>query len=441
MWVDDSLLTNRELASLVSLAAFLILATVAVGRGGTGRATLQPLRSAFGTLVGTKIQLLIAGYAGGIATAVALASNSWLWDPPPWKATILWCLISGIGLFGKAFSAVEEKGVFVGALKRLLAAAVVFEFIANLASFPLWVEIPAVLLAFLCTLLTAIGSRDEEHACTGKIANFYLSTFGLAALVWALWRLVDDWSEIDRGMLLREFLLPLWLTPVALLLVYPLSWFAAYDGVRARMQIAAKGRPIRAQRLAVLIRCAGRLGALRELQGTASWRIGQAEGFLAAWREIGEIKQRRLGEREAQIAAERRRELNAGLVGTDASGKQLDQREHAETMQALRWLATCQMGHYRNRGNRYYPGLEETIDNLSEKYGLPTPNGIEMHISRDGQSWYATRETTTRHWFAIGAAGPPSDQWLYDGSEAPSSFPDETEWEQWVPGDNARNWN
>lgn len=439
--MDEALLTNRELASLVSLAAFVILAIVTIIRGGSGKQMLQPLLSAFGTLLGTKIPLLFVGYAGGIATTVALASNSRLWDPALLKATILWYLISGISLFGKAFSAAEEKGVFVGAVKRVVTAIAVFEFIANLASFPLWVEIPAMLLASLCALLAAFGSQDEEYAPVVKVANFYLSAFGSAAIIWALLRLLNDWSDLDKAMLIREFLLPLWLTPIALLLIYPMSWFAAYDSVRAGMRFAADDHPIRAQRLAVLIRCAGRLGALRELRGAASWRVGRAEGFRAAWREIGNIKQQNREEREARLASKRRLEINAGLIGTEADGKQLDQREHAETMEALRWLANCQMGHYGNRGNRYYAGLKEIIDNLSKKYGLPTPNRIEMHISSDGQSWYATRETITGHWFAIGAAGPPSDQWLYDGSEAPSGFPDDTEWEQWVHGDNARNWN
>lgn len=434
-------MTNREIATLVTLAAFVTLAIVAVVRGDSGGRILQSGRSAFTTLLGTKIPLLFVVYLGGIAAAVALASGSWLWDPALWNATVMWCLISGIGLFGEAFSAVEEKGVFVGALKRLIGAVVVFQFIANLASFPLWVEIPAVLLASLCTLLAGFGSLSDENACVVKLANLYLGTFGVAAIAWASWRLVADWSEIDTALRLREFLLPLWLTPVALLLIYPLSWFAAYEGVRARMRFAAKGRPIRAQRLAVLIRCAGRLGALRELQGTASWQIGRAAGFRAAWRAISDIKQQQREEHEAQLAAERRLVLNAGLVGTDETGKQLDQREHAETMQALRWLATCQMGHYRTRDNRYSAGLEMIIDDLSDKYSLPAPNGIKMRISSDGQSWYATRQTITGHWFAIGAAGPPSDQWLYDGPTAPGGFPDETEWEHWAPSDNAPHWN
>ena len=439
--MDEALLTNRELASLVSLIAFVILAIVNVIRGGSGKQTLKPLLSAFGTLLGTKIPVLFVGYLGGIAAAIALASDYWLWDPALLKATILWYLISGISLFGKAFNDAEEKGVFVGAVKRVVTAIVVFEFIANLTSFPLGIEIPAMLVANLCTLLAAFDSRDDENARVVKAAKFYLITFGLAAMIWTSWWLVNDWSDLDKAMLIREFLLPLWLTPIALLLIYPLAWFAAYDGVRARMRVAADGRPIRAQQLAVLIRCAGRLDALRELQGTASRRVERAEGFRAAWRAIGDIKQQNRVEHEARLAANRRLELNAGLVGTDASGKQLDQREHAETMEALRWLANCQMGHHRNRGNRYSVGLAAIIENLSEDHGLPSPNGIEMRISRNGQSWYATRETITGHWFAIGAAGPPSDQWLYDGSEAPSGFPNETVWEQWVPGDNARNWN
>lgn len=109
-------------------------------------------------------------------------------------------------------------------------------------------------------------------------------------------------------------------------------------------------------------------------------------------------------------------------------------------MQALRWLATCQMGQYRNGHDSYGADLEMVVDHLSDDFGLPRPNGIEMHISRDGQSWYATRQTITGHWFAIGAAGPPSDQWLYDGPTSPKNFPDDTEWEQWAPGDNAPNW-
>lgn len=39
----------------------------------------------------------------------------------------------------------------------------------------------------------------------------------------------------------------------------------------------------------------------------------------------------------------------------------------------------------------------------------PTSKRIRTQVSGDGQRWYAERQTITGHWFAIGAAGPPSD--------------------------------
>lgn len=109
-------------------------------------------------------------------------------------------------------------------------------------------------------------------------------------------------------------------------------------------------------------------------------------------------------------------------------------------MEALQWLYTCQLGNYPKNGSRYSTSLETIIDGLSEQYDLPHPNNIKMHISDDGQSWYASRQTITGHWFAIGAARPPTDQWFYDGPTAPASYPNQSGWDQWVPDSNSPNW-
>ena len=48
-----------------------------------------------------------------------------------------------------------------------------------------------------------------------------------------------------------------------------------------------------------------------------------------------------------------------------------------------------------------------------------------MRVHEAGQSWYAWRRTVTGWCFAIGAAGPPPEQWEYDGPEPPAGFPGE----------------
>jgi hypothetical protein len=48
-----------------------------------------------------------------------------------------------------------------------------------------------------------------------------------------------------------------------------------------------------------------------------------------------------------------------------------------------------------------------------------------MRVSKDGQKWFAWRRTISGWVFAIGAAGPPPDQWEYDGADPPAGFPGE----------------
>ena len=140
---------------------------------------------------------------------------------------------------------------------------------------------------------------------------------------------------------------------------------------------------------------------------------------------------------EDAAEAEARLVCFAGIEGEDEDGRRLDQREFAETRDALQWIATAQMGWFRNHGSRYRSDLFQMLPPFK---GLPEDHGISLSVSSDGQGWWAWRRTVTGWCFAIGAAAPPSDQWLYDGPEPPTGFPgrDPTWGERW--GVDSKNW-
>ena len=94
---------------------------------------------------------------------------------------------------------------------------------------------------------------------------------------------------------------------------------------------------------------------------------------------------------------------------------------------------------YRKNGDRYQADLQ--VEHLAEREGLPTPSGIRIHVDRSGHAGTPNAETITGHWFAIGAAGPPTDQWMYDGSQPPTDYPNENEWDHWMGETNAPNWD
>lgn len=434
--MEESALTNRELTALIILVFLTTFLLTRPDRKGI----LKSFRGVLTSFKAPGILVPLLLYVGWISAAIAGASRIGLWDFDLLKTTILWVVLSGLALLVSLNDAIQKPRFFRGAFIKTLGVVAVVEFVAALKSFPLWLEIPGQALAFMLALVGVVAKRDPKQAPALKLANGYLILFGASALIWSAAHLIANWSTLDQGRILREFLLPIWLTPIALLFVYGFAVIAAYQSSFVRMRIWKKRRPLLRQRLAVMLRANGRLRSLRLLAGLGAQRIARTTTFREAWRELGVLRNE-TRDRVAHEAASKRRLIeNAGLVGTDDLGRQLDRREFEETDKALRWLATCQMGHYRN-GNQYRADLLRIVEPHFEHDGLPNPHGVELHVHRDRKSWYATRQTISGWWFAIGAAGPPSDQWLYDGQDPPKGFPSDPGWDRFGGGPASVNWD
>lgn len=435
--MDGAILTNREIAALVillGLVAFLLTRSnrsdILGSVGGVLRLLGKP-----------SLLVPLLGYAAWIAAGVAGAAQVGLWDSSLLKTTILWLLLSGFALVIRLNDAIEKPGFFRIALITTVGVAAVVEFLSALKSFPLWLELPAQFLGVLLAGVAVVAAREPEHAPVRKLANGYVIIFGFSAVIWSTAHLVADWSNLDLGRIFREFLVPIWLTAVALVYVYGFAILAAYQGFFRRMRIWNRDDPLLRQRLAVTVRANGRLGRLRLLSGLGIQRIAQTHTFRQAWNELGSLKDEARLRIEEEAAVKRRLIENVGVSGTDDAGRQLDQREYAETRNALRWLATCHMGHYHNGEQAYRADLLPIVEPHFSHDGLPEDHGVEMYVARDGQRWYATRQAVTGWWFAIGAAGPPPDQWLYDGHDPPQGFPAQPEWDRFGGGTGSVDWD
>lgn len=166
-------------------------------------------------------------------------------------------------------------------------------------------------------------------------------------------------------------------------------------------------------------------------------RVAQSSSFALALECLEEFRHQ-----EYETDERRRREAlklvhNAGVEGTD-HGRQLDQREFKETIDALDWLWTCHVGNYR-RGKQYRQDMLEIVA-LGGFKNLPLDHGVVMKIAGDGQSWYASRRTITGWCLAIGASGPPITKVYYDGPEEPISWPGSAGWDAVPGGKYSPNW-
>lgn len=429
--MERGLLSNRELASLLWLgsgAAWLLLRHRA--------ATLSSCRDLLRALRPIAPYFLL--YAAWIGAVSSIGAWLGLWSATLLKHTVLWAVLSGFGLLVGTTEAIKASGWFRRAVLATIGATAILEFFVNAKSFPLFIEVLLQPVIFLAIILPLVA-REPEHQPVRSLALWVCALIGFMAFGWTLLAAIDQWGDLDYGQLLREAALPVWLTFGAIAFLYPFTLYMAYEQLLKRMRWRANGQPVWRQQLAVLAYAGPRLSAVRDLQGAADYDVVHAEGFRQAVHAIRQVRRQQQANREAERAAAQRLIDNAGLDGWDENGERLDQREFAETRKALHWLATCHMGHHRNH-DRYRADLLPLVDAHFVRDGLPEDHGIVMKVADNGQAWYAYRETVSGWYFAIGASGPPPDQWCYDGPEPPPSFPDDDSWSRFGAGQFANHW-
>lgn len=319
-------------------------------------------------------------------------------------------------------------------------ASVFLEFFLNITGFSLPFELFILPVVAVLVLLSFLGSTEERYMPAKRIFDPILGVIGVCLIVATARNIYLQRHDLDVGQLWRSLALVIWLPVVALPAIYVLALFAGYEEAFLRMEFANDRQPPGWKaRFALIVGLNGRVHEVNTIRGLWARRVAVAPSFRLALQQVRGFRRdrtnRQMEERERQARLVR----FAGVDGTNASGRRLDQREFAETKDALQWLGTCQIGWYRSRDGRYRPDLLEILGDFSRR-GLPDAHGIEMHVRSDGKAWYAWRRTASNWVFAIGAAKEPPDQWLYDGASPPQGFPGtDATWGD-RPFANSTNW-
>jgi hypothetical protein len=411
------MLTNREWATVFWFTVILIVVLLRPG----GRAGLVQIAKAF--LV--RPLVVITGlFVTWIILEIEVAQGVGLWKPDLAKDTVIWAVTVSLPMLFNSAQEATKPGYFRRQVRRTIGLGVAVGFYLNLVVFPLPVEIPLQLFIAFVAIATAMTKSKKELAIHRTFYDRLQAIVGLTFLAIAVAWSATNVRTLDPRELSLSFLLPVWLTIGVLPIIYVFSILFSYQSALLRLRWHSDNkRSTWKSRLALGL---GFRLALRDLGAPGQgyqWGLANSNGLRDGLRVIREFR-RGLREQEhaEQLRLARLKEF-AGVTGADEVGHQLDQREFAETREALDWLATCQMGWYHNQGHRYRPELLNIFEPDFARKGLPADHGIRLVVGKNGQSWYAWRRTITGWCFAIGAAKAPPDQWRYDGPEPPGGFP------------------
>lgn len=419
------MLNNREFASLILIVvAILALATLP----GARRALAEPLRDVARALFKWKIILSIGLLLTWIAGCIALAAQISLWDTRLLKDTILIVLLFALPATFGAVSAKSGSAIFKNLRQQTLSLTALAVMYVNLEPFPLVVELLMQPFAVFLQLMSAVSERDAAYRPIGNVARSLLIITGFITIVWATCQVVRKAGTYDAQLLSLTTGMSVWL-PFAIfpfLYIFAFAAMIEQNFVTLRWCNDSKKLPPLRVRLAVVLGMHFSLATASRFSGRYR-QVANSATFREASNRMREFRTDLRRRDEAECHRTNSLVVNAGAGGVDDHGAQLDRREFLETKQLLTNIATSQGLRYETRGDRFWSDLTDvTVAGMS--YSLPEPHGIVVETAMDQKKWRAWRRTPSGWVLGIGGL-KPGDEYMYQASEAPTTWPGESaEW-------------
>jgi hypothetical protein len=224
-------LNTREIAILVWTVLF---AAFALGKPDIRRSILSLLKLLATTRILAGLILGAAVYVVGVA---AILSRIGYWQMSMTSIAVVWFISFGlVALF-------NTKNVDAAYFRRLalrnLGLAVLVEFIVNLHTFPLPVELALVPLAIAVVLVQVVAAADPNVQAAQRVLAWLVVIPGLIAIAYSAAYFAAHAGRVANAEKGKEFLLPFLLTvgflPALVLVRYLIVWQTMLHMIKAGM--------------------------------------------------------------------------------------------------------------------------------------------------------------------------------------------------------------
>lgn len=223
-------LNNREKAIAAWLFIFLVWA---LGKKEVRESALNVFKSLFLT----KISFVFLGTIVYVILIILLLHKVKLWDFLLVKDTILWILGTGFVLLLNVNKALQDNNYFRKIVFDALKLTVVLEFITNLYTFNLWIEMVFIPLLLFIVAINAYTGLKEEYKPAKKLTNWILAIFGIGMLLFAFFQILSNYQDLTTLHNIQAFILPPILTITCIPFLYIFTLIMAYETLFVRLDI------------------------------------------------------------------------------------------------------------------------------------------------------------------------------------------------------------
>jgi len=176
-------------------------------------------------------------YAGLI---VFFLSKIGIWQISLIKDTTLWLIGTAFVLLINVNQATQDSGFFRKILIDNLKFILVLEFVLNLYTFNLLVELILVPFLFAVIGIGAYAETKKEYLPVKKMVDFILSIIGFFLISYAFAKIIGDYQSIVTSENMRAFILPPLLTFAYVPFLYLFALIMAYESLFLRIDFFVK---------------------------------------------------------------------------------------------------------------------------------------------------------------------------------------------------------
>lgn len=238
MWSYMDLINNREMA--VAIWGLIFLAWAFKNKGFR-----DSLRSLLVVFMSKKIMMpfcLLIGYVFGV---VFLLKEIGIWDFSQIKNTIVWFFSYAFFSFINSNKVDDNPNCFKDALKENLKIIVFVEFLVSFYTFSLVWELILVPLVTFLTVVHVVSSADERYVSVYRCIEFLMVLMGFSIFIYAIYRLVFDFSEFAKIQTLLDFVVPVILSIFLFPAVFLLNAYMVYERAFISIDLSIKGPNLR----------------------------------------------------------------------------------------------------------------------------------------------------------------------------------------------------
>jgi hypothetical protein len=245
------LFDNRELAIVIWVSLGL---AAAVLWPGTRRALVRVVAAVATPKISVPLVLMVA-YLAAVVFGLHAAL---LWDASLFSETLFWFVGTALVLFVRYDHVVEDPHFFRHTMLGALSLTVIVEFLTNLSSFGLPVELLLVPLFVLLGVTLAVSVTREEFAPARRCVTGVVAVAGLGLLLYSVTRVLENFGDVATTDMLRELVTPALLTSCLLPFIYLLGVYGSYDGLLSRLKwLASDDRAVYRYARRRVLRAAG----------------------------------------------------------------------------------------------------------------------------------------------------------------------------------------